>query len=215
MIRVLVVDDHQLVRTGISRLLADAEGIEIVGQAGSGEDAIDMIADIHPDVVLMDVQMPGIGGLEATRRSLRVDPDLKIIAVTIYDDEPFPSRLMNAGAVGYITKTAGVDEMLKAIKSVCDGQRYISSEIAQQLALKPFSNDGGSPFDALSSREMQITLMVISGLRVQEISDNLSLSPKTVNSYRYRIFDKLGVRNDVGLTKMSIKHGVIDSEAVA
>jgi two-component system invasion response regulator UvrY len=213
--RVMVVDDHQLVRTGISRLLADAEGIEIVGQAGSGEDAIDMIKDVHPDVVLMDVQMPGIGGLEATRRSLRVDPDLKIIALTVYDDEPFPSRLMNAGAVGYLTKTANVEEMLKAIESVCDGQRYISSEIAQQLALKPFNHEAGSPFDTLSSREMQITLMVIGGLRVQEISDNLSLSPKTVNSYRYRIFDKLGVRNDVGLTKMSIKHGVIDSEAIA
>jgi two-component system invasion response regulator UvrY len=211
----MVVDDHQLVRTGISRLLADAEGIEIVGQASSGEDAIDMIKDIHPDVVLMDVKMPGIGGLEATRRSLRVDPDLKIIALTVYDDEPFPSRLMNAGAVGYLTKTANVDEMLTAIKSVCDGQRYISSEIAQQLALKPFNSDEGSPFDTLSSREMQITLMVIGGHRVQEISDNLSLSPKTVNSYRYRIFDKLGVRNDVELTKMSIKHGVIDSEAIA
>jgi two-component system invasion response regulator UvrY len=211
----MVVDDHQLVRTGISRLLADAEGIEIVGQASSGEDAIDMIKDVHPDVVLMDVQMPGIGGLEATRRSLRVDPDLKIIALTVYDDEPFPSRLMNAGAVGYLTKTANVDEMLNAIKSVCDGQRYISSEIAQQLVLKPFNSESGSPFDNLSSREMQITLMVIGGLRVQEISDNLSLSPKTVNSYRYRIFEKLGVRNDVELTKMSIKHGVIDSEAVA
>ncbi len=211
----MVVDDHQLVRTGISRLLADAEGIEIVGQASSGEDAIDMIKDVHPDVVLMDVQMPGIGGLEATRRALRVDPDLKIIALTVYDDEPFPSRLMNAGAVGYLTKTANVDEMLSAIKTVCDGERYISSEIAQQLVLKPFNNEAGSPFDTLSSREMQITLMVIGGLRVQEISDNLSLSPKTVNSYRYRIFEKLAVRNDVELTKMSIKHGIIDSEALA
>jgi len=211
----MVVDDHQLVRTGISRLLADAEGIEIVGQASCGEDAIDMIKDVHPDVVLMDVQMPGIGGLEATRRSLRVDPDLKIIALTVYDDEPFPSRLMNAGAVGYLTKTANVDEMLCAIKTVCEGERYISSEIAQQLVLKPFNNEAGSPFDTLSSREMQITLMVIGGLRVQEISDNLSLSPKTVNSYRYRIFEKLAVRNDVELTKMSIKHGVIDSEVFA
>jgi two-component system invasion response regulator UvrY len=213
--RVMVVDDHQLVRTGISRLLADAEGIEIVGQAGNGEDAINMIKDVHPDVVLMDVQMPGIGGLEATRRSLRVDPDLKIIALTVYDDEPFPSRLMNAGAVGYLTKTANVDEMLSAIRTVCDGERYISSEIAQQLVLKPFNNEASSPFDNLSSREMQITLMVIGGLKVAEISDNLSLSPKTVNSYRYRIFDKLGVRNNVELTKMSIKYGVIDSEVVA
>ena len=215
MIRVLVVDDHQLVRTGISRLLADIEGIEIIGQAGSGEEAVEQISALHPDVVLMDVQMPGIGGLEATRRALRVDPEIKIIAVTIYDDEPFPSRLLNAGAVGYLTKTADVDEMARAINMVCKGQRYISSEIAQQLALKPFSKEGASPFDALSSREMQITLMVISGLRVQEIAGNLSLSPKTVNSYRYRIFEKLGVKNDVELTKMSIKHGVIDAEAVA
>jgi DNA-binding NarL/FixJ family response regulator len=215
LIRVLVVDDHQLVRTGISRLLADVEGLEIVGQADSGEEALDMIQAFNPHVVLMDVQMPGIGGLEATRRALRIDPEIKVIAVTVYDDEPFPSRLLNAGAVGYLTKTANVDEMVTAIKSVCAGKRYISNEIAQQLALKPYSGENGSPFDTLSSREMQITLMVISGMRVQEISENLSLSPKTVNSYRYRIFEKLNVKNDVGLTKMSIKHGVIDAEAVA
>jgi two-component system invasion response regulator UvrY len=211
----MVVDDHQLVRTGISRLLADVDGVEIVGQAGSGEEALEMIQLIQPQVVLMDVQMPGMGGLEATRRALRVDPQLKVIAVTVHGDEPFPSRLLNAGAVGYLTKTADVDEMIKAIRCVCDGKRYISSEIAQQLALKPFTNNGGSPFDILSGREMQITLMVIGGMRVQEISENLCLSPKTVNSYRYRIFDKLSVRNDVELTKMSIKHGVIDGEAVA
>lgn len=215
MIRVMVVDDHQLVRTGISRLLADVDGVEIAGQAGSGEEALEMIKAIKPQVVLMDVQMPGMGGLEATRRALRIDSQLKVIAVTVHDDEPFPSRLLNAGAVGYLTKTADVDEMIKAIRSVCEGKRYISSEIAQQLALKPFNNDGGSPFDILSSREMQITLMVIGGMRVQEISENLCLSPKTVNSYRYRIFEKLSVKNDVELTKMSIKHGVIDGEAVA
>ncbi len=211
----MVVDDHQLVRTGISRLLTDVDGIDIVGEAGSGEEALEMIQAVHPDVVLMDVQMPGIGGLEATRRALRLDPQLKVIAVTVHDDEPFPSRLLNAGAAGYLTKTADLDEMVKAIKAVCDGKRYISSEIAQQLALKPFNANGGSPFDALSSREMQITLMVIGGMRVQEISENLCLSPKTVNSYRYRVFEKLSVKNDVELTKMSIKHGVIDGQAVA
>lgn len=215
MIRILVVDDHQLVRMGISRLLADVKGIEIIGQAESGEEAIDMVRDLSPDVVLMDVKMPGIGGLEATRRSLRIDPELKIIALSVYDDEPFPSRLMNAGAVGYLTKGTNLDEMVRAIKKVCSGQRYISSDIAQQLALKPFSNDGGSPFDILSGREMQITLMVINNLRVKEISAALSLSPKTVNSYRYRIFEKVHVKGDVELTKLAIKHGVLDSEAVA
>jgi len=214
-IRILVVDDHQLVRTGTSRLLADIEGLEVVGQADSGEQAIDMVRDLNPDVVLMDVKMPGIGGLEATRRCLRVDPDLKIVAVTVHEDEPYPSKLMKVGAVGYLTKQADLDEMVRAIKKVVSGQRYISSEVAQQLALRPYSTDELSPFEALSGREMQITLMVINGDKVSEISKNLSLSPKTVNSYRYRIFEKLDISNDVGLTKMAIKYGVIDSEAVA
>ncbi|MCB1645977.1 MAG: UvrY/SirA/GacA family response regulator transcription factor [Pseudomonadales bacterium] len=215
MVKVLVVDDHQLVRIGTSRLLSDIESIDVVGEAGSGEEAIEMVRDLDPDVVLMDVQMPGIGGLEATRRCLRVNPDLKIIAVTVHEDEPYPSKLLNVGAAGYLTKRADVDEMVRAIRKVVSGQRYISSEIAQQLALKPFSDHDSSPFEILSNREMQITLMVINGHKVPEISEHLSLSPKTVNSYRYRIFDKLGVHNDVSLTKLAIKHGLIDAEAVA
>lgn len=214
-IRVLVVDDHHLVRTGTVRLLDDVEGIDIVGEAESGEEAIDKVRELEPDVVLMDVQMPGMGGIEATRRCIRVDPDLRIIAVTIYEDEPYPSKLLNGGAAGYLTKRASADEMVRAIRRVCAGQRYISSEIAQQLALRPYTPEAASPFEILSNREMQIALMVIGGHRVGEISENLSLSPKTVNSYRYRIFDKLKVRNDVGMTKLAIKHGVIDAEAVA
>ncbi|MBL4681346.1 MAG: UvrY/SirA/GacA family response regulator transcription factor [Pseudomonadales bacterium] len=213
MIRVLVVDDHQLVRVGTVRLLSDIEGIEVVGQAESGEQAIDILRDIKPDVILMDVQMPGMGGLEATRRCLRADPEVKIIAVTIYEDEPYPSKLMEVGAVGYLTKRADVAEIVKAIKKVMSGQRYIGSEIAQQLVLKPYSNKSICPFELLSSREMQITLMVIEGYRVMDISEKLSLSPKTINSYRYRIFDKMDVQNDVGLTKLAIKYGIIDSEA--
>lgn len=215
MIRVLVVDDHQLVRVGTSRLLADIEGLQIVGQAESGEQAIDMVKDLKPDVVLMDIQMPGIGGLEATRRCLRVDPDLKIIAVTIYEDEPYPSKLLGVGAVGYLTKNADVDEMVRSIKKVMSGQRYLSSEVAQQLALRPFNQDAASPFEVLTSREMQITLMVIMGYSAPDISKKLSLSSKTVNSYRYRIFEKLGTKNDVSLTRLAIKHGIIDAEAVA
>lgn len=214
-IRVLVVDDHQLVRTGTVRLLSDVPGIEIVGEAENGEQAIEMVRDLEPEVVLMDVQMPGIGGLEATRRCLRVDPEVRIIAVTVYEDEPYPSKLLNVGASGYLTKRADVAEMVRAIKRVVGGQRYISSEIAQQLALRPYSKETASPFEALSNREMQIALMVINGHKVVEISENLSLSPKTVNSYRYRIFDKLDVKNDVGMTKLAIKHGVIDAQAVA
>lgn len=214
MIRVLVVDDHQLVRIGTSRLLADMTGIEVVGQASSGEQAIDMLRDLKPNVILMDVQMPGIGGLEATRRCLRADPEVKIIAVTMYEAEPYPSKLMQVGASGYLTKGADISEIMRAIKKVVSGQRYIGSEIAQQLALKPYSDKTDCPFEVLSNREMQITLMVIEGYRIPNISQKLSLSPKTVNSYRYRIFEKMAVQNDVGLTKLAIKYGIIDSGAL-
>lgn len=215
MIRVLIVDDHQLVRIGTSRLLEDVEGLEIVANADSGEQAIEFVQQLSPDVVLMDVQMPGIGGLEATRRCLRIDPDVKIIAVTMHEDEPYPSKLFKVGVSGYITKKANMEEMVRAIRKVMAGERYISSDVAQQLALRPFNDKLASPFEQLSSREMQITLMVIMGHKVNEISERLSLSPKTINSYRYRIFEKLNVNNDVSLTKLAIMHGIIDAEVAA
>ena len=117
--------------------------------------------------------------------------------------------------MGYLTKNASVDEMVRAIKKVMSGQRYISAQIAQQLALRPFAGEDTSPFEVLSNREMQITLMVITGHSAPNISEKLSLSSKTVNSYRYRIFDKLDIKNDVGLTKLAIKHGIIDAEVVS
>ena len=215
MIRIVIVDDHQLVKVGTRRLLEDVPSLEIVGEAGSGEEAVDLVRQLKPDLVLMDVQMPGIGGLEATRRCLRAYPEVKILAVTIYEDEPYPSKLLKVGVSGYLTKRASIDEMLLAIKKVMAGQRYISSEIAQQFALQPFSDEESSPFSQLSAREMQITLMVIMGDKVQDILEKLSLSPKTLNSYRYRVFEKLDLHNDVGLTKLAIKHGIIDAEVAA
>ncbi|MEJ6516742.1 MAG: UvrY/SirA/GacA family response regulator transcription factor [Pseudomonadales bacterium] len=215
MIRIIVVDDHQLVRVGTSRLLDDVDGFQVVGQAASGEAAIDLVRDLKPDIVLMDLQMPGIGGLEATRRCLRVDPELKIVILTIHEQEPYPSNLMKIGAAGYLTKRADVDEMVRAIRKVVLGQRYIASDIAQKLALDPYKDNDTNPFQCLSSREMQITLMVIDGNKVPHISLKLSLSPKTVNSYRYRIFEKLDIHNDVGLTKMAIKYGIITAEAIS
>jgi two-component system, NarL family, invasion response regulator UvrY len=215
MIRIIVVDDHQLVRTGTRRLLEDSPGLKVIAEAGSGEEAVELVRVLKPDVVLMDIQMPGIGGLEATRRCLRAYPEVKVLVVTIYEDEPYPSKLLNVGAAGYLTKRADIKEMLLAIRKVHAGQRYLSAEIAQQLALRPFSEADTSPFDQLSTREMQITLMVIMGIKVQDIAEKLSLSPKTVNSYRYRVFEKLDINNDVGLTRLAIKHGIIDAEVAA
>lgn len=213
MIKVIVVDDHQLVRTGTRRLLEDAPGIKVLAEAENGEQAVELTRTLKPDVVLMDIQMPGIGGLEATRRCLRAHSEVKVLIVTVYDDEPYPSRLMKVGASGYITKNADLAEMTLAIKKVVAGQRYISADVAQQLALRPFSEADSSPFDQLSAREMQISLMVIMGQKAQDIAEHLALSPKTVNSYRYRVFDKLGVRNDVELTKLAIKHDIIAADA--
>ena len=210
MIRVLVVDDHDLVRTGITRMLADIDGLQVVGEADSGESALKLARELKPDVVLMDVKMPGIGGLEATRKLLRSQPDTKVVAVTVCEEDPFPTRLLQAGAAGYLTKGAGLDEMVQAIRLAFAGQRYISPQIAQQLALKSFQPQG-SPFDALSEREIQIALMIVGCQKVQIISDKLCLSPKTVNTYRYRIFEKLSVTSDVELTLLAVRHGMVDA----
>ena len=215
MIQVLVVDDHDLVRTGIRRLLEDAKDLRVVGEADSGEMAVQQAKTLKPNVVLMDLRMPGIGGLEATRKLQRVDPSIKVIAVTALEEDPFPSRLIEAGASGYITKGADDKEMIKAIRLVHSGQHYISAEIAQKMALKPFQPQGSSsPFDVLSEREMQIALMIVNCIKVQEISDKLCLSPKTVNSYRYRLFEKLKINSDVELTLLAVRHGMLDTQSV-
>lgn len=212
MIKVLVVDDHDLVRTGITRMLADIDGLQVIGQADSGEEALKKVRELKPDVVLMDVKMPGIGGLEATRKLLRSYPDLKVIAVTACEDDLFPTRLLQAGAAGYLTKGAALEEMVQAIRMAFAGQRYISSQIAQQLALKSFQpNNSGSPFDSLSEREIQIALMIANCHKVQTISDKLCLSPKTVNTYRYRIYEKLSITSDVELALLAVRHGMVDA----
>lgn len=210
MIKVLLVDDHELVRMGIKRLLQDVHGMKVVGEASSGEEAVVLSKELNPDVIIMDVQMPGIGGLEATRKMIRHNPDNKILALTIYEDEPYPSRLLQAGASGYITKGCDPEEMIRAVRTIHAGQRYISPGIAQQIAIKRFTKGEESPLDVLSERELQIMLMITQGQKVQDISKKLCLSPKTVNSYRYRIFEKLGIKSDVELTLMAMRLGMIE-----
>ena len=182
----------------------------MVAEAASGEEALSLSKTKRLDVILMDLKMPGIGGIEATKKLSRLVPDAKIVIVTVCDDDLFPSRVLQAGAAGYITKGAELDEMLRAIKAVHSGQRYISPEIARLLALRHLDDTGRSPFEILSERELQVFMMITQGAKVQDIADKLCLSSKTVNSYRYRIFEKLGVKNDVELTHLAIKHGVIE-----
>lgn len=210
MIRILLADDHDLVRTGIERLLADISDMTVVGHATSGEEAVWRSRELQPDVVLMDVRMPGIGGLEATRKITSRDPQIKVIAVSAWDDDPLPSRLLQAGASGYVAKDAPFEDVIKAIRKVMAGQRYLSAGVAEQMALKQFDGGATSPFEKLSERELQIALMVVNCEKVQDIAEKLHLSSKTVNSYRYRLFEKLGINSDVELTYLAIKHGLVD-----
>ncbi len=212
MINVLLVDDHELVRTGIRKILDEVKGFKVIGEVETGEEAVQFCRKSEPDVVLMDMNMPGIGGLEATKKILRYSPDIKIIVLTVHSEDPFPTKVMQIGAAGYLTKSAGPDEMINAIRSVNSGQRYITPEIAQQMALNQFKSPDENPFNSLSERELQIMLMITRGERVPDISEQLSLSTKTINSYRYRMFEKLNVSNDVELTHLAIRHGMLNTE---
>ncbi|UCC55101.1 MAG: response regulator [Gammaproteobacteria bacterium] len=210
MIKVMLVDDHDLVREGIRRMLDDVEDISVIAEAGSGETAIELARRRSPDVVLMDVSMPGIGGLEATRRITHSSPDIKVIAVTVYDDNPFPTCLIDAGASGYITKGSHIDEITNAIRVVHGGKQYFAKEIADKLAQTLVKYRGKTPIDTITDREMVVMLMVTQGIRNKEISERLCLSPKTTSTYRYRLFEKLGVNNDVALTRWAIRNGLVN-----
>ena len=208
-VQVLVVDDHELVRMGICRMLQDQIDIEVVGQAESGEEAIMLARQFKPQVVLLDVNMPGIGGVETTRRLVQALPEIHVLAVSGLAEEPYPSLLLKAGAKGYITKGAPMEEMVRAIKKVMTGGKYFSADIAEQLAGSYLSDQQQSPFSALSEREMQVAMMVVNCISAQEIADKLFVSVKTVNTYRYRIFEKLNVDSDVKLTHLAIRYGLI------
>lgn len=209
MIKVMLVDDHDLVRTGVKRLLDDVEDVRVIAEASSGEEAMSLIRKVDPDIVLMDINMPGIGGLEATRKLLHLKPAVKIIVVSMHDDDLFPQRLLQAGASGYVTKGASIEEIVHAMREVLANRRYICPEIAQQMALSNMSGHDSSPFETLSERELQVMLMLMDGQKVNDISDKLCLSPKTVSTYRYRLYDKLGVNNDMELAKLAMLHGVM------
>jgi DNA-binding NarL/FixJ family response regulator len=206
----MVVDDHALVRAGIKRILSEVPEFDVVGEATSGEEALQMAEQLAPDVVLMDVRMPGMGGLEATRRLLQVSPRTCVIALTVCDQEPFPSRLLKAGAAGYLTKGAPADEMIRAVHTVCNGQRYIGTDIAQSLALAACGTKSESLIEVLSERELQVMIMIANCETVNTIAERLHLSPKTVNTYRYRVFEKLNISSDVEMTVLAIRHGMID-----
>ena len=209
-IKVLIVDDHALVRMGIRRLLENLPDINVVAEAENGETALNLVKTHLPDVVLLDMKMPGIDGWEVTRRLNKSHPNVKVIAVTAMCSEPLPSRVLQLGAMGYLTKESGPAEMANAIRKVFKGERYLSAEIAQKIAISSLQDAQASIFDCLTKREMQVMMLIASGMSMQDMMSRLFLSSKTINGYRYRIFEKLAIKNDVQLTYLAMKHGVIE-----
>ena len=212
MIKLLIVDDHELVRTGLKHIIGGDPDILIVGEAGDGEEAIAKNRQLEPDVILLDVSMPGLSGFEVTNRLRQSTPETKIIILTVHAESPFPSKLLDAGATGYLTKGCEATELLAAIHSVASGKRYIGGDIAQQLALSLLPGASRSPFDTLTAREMEVALMLMQGMGAPEIAEIMRLSPKTVATYKYRVYDKLKVHKEVELMKMALRYGIIEIE---
>ena len=211
MIKIILADDHDLVRTGIRRILEDESEFSVIAEAKNGEEAVQLCRKNAPDVVLMDVNMPGIGGLEATKRIVRMSENTRVVCVSMVKESPIPMQVMNAGAFGFLTKDAEPEEVIRAIYKVAAGQKYLDNEIAHSIAIDKLSPSSENPFNELSSRELSIALRLTKGQRVPDIANELSINAKTVNTYRYLMFDKLGVTTDVELTHLALRHKLIDS----
>ena len=210
---ILVVDDHALFRTGLQMILRNSSNFEIVGEAETGEEALAFLEKNKVDVVLMDINMPGMGGIEATRRINTLPNPPKVVAVTAMIETPFPNKLLDAGALGYVSKNCSADDLNAAISAAANGELYLSGDVAQSLALgrlrDPKNTGDIEGVKKLSAREFQCMMMIVHGQGTQEISEVLELSPKTVSTYRHRLYEKIGVENDVELTHFAIRNALI------
>lgn len=209
-LRVAIIDDHHLICLGLSHMLAGFPDIQVVGTADSGEKAIQLVRETRPDVLLMDLEMPGMGGHEASLRLMREWPELRIIMLSVTVSGPMPARLLQDGVAGYLTKGADLDEVVMAIRRAAAGERYVNPAMAQTLALQqhaPASLD--DPFGQLSARELQVLERIVRGHRLQDIAVELHLSPKTVSTYRARLLQKLHADSDIALARLALDHGLI------
>ena len=210
MIKVVLIDDHELVRTGFRMILQQQSDIHISGEAGTAEEGLRLIRGRSPDIALVDVHMPGMSGIELTERVARSKMATHIIIVTVVDDARFPKRLLDAGALGYLTKGCTAEELLDAVRQVATGRRYLAPSVAQQLALATLDGEG-SPFDALSSRELEVAMMLVRGKPLTMIGEQLNLSPKTVSTYKQRLMEKLQVDHVISLAHLMTIHGLLDT----
>ena len=209
MIRVMLVDDHALVRMGFRMLLADAH-VVVVAEAGSGEEACRDYADVAPDVVVMDLSMPGMGGIEAVRRLLAQNPKARVLGLSAHEDTAHPQRVLRAGALGYLAKRSAPEALIAAVSAVARGERYVDQQTAQALAMAQIEGET-NPADALSEREFSVFMQLARGMTVAQIADNLKLSPSTVGTHLYHIKQKLNASNQSEITLVALRWGLIQA----
>jgi two-component system, NarL family, invasion response regulator UvrY len=207
-IRVLLVDDHAVVRVGFRLLLQTAADVSVVAEADSGEAACQCYADCAPDVVIMDISMPGMGGMEALRRIRIRHADVRMLALSAQDDSIHARRALKQGALGFLSKRSAPEVLLEAVRIVAAGKRYLDASLAQELALAGI--DGGSAIDQLSEREFEVFMRLAKGATVERIANDLNVSSSTVGTHLYNIKQKLHALNQSELTLMALRSGLIE-----
>jgi two-component system invasion response regulator UvrY len=208
-IKVLLVDDHSVVRMGFKMLIEAESDMEVISEAESGEDGIKVFKELKPDLVVMDITMPGIGGLESIERILAYDKNAKILVLSAHEDSVHPKRVLNAGALGYLTKRSAAEELIKAIRSVHSGKKFLEADIAQQMAITQLSGEN-NPVEVLSDREFEVFMALAKGKNTNEIAETMHLSPRTVGTHLYNIKQKLNANNSAEIALIAIRCGLLE-----
>jgi two-component system, NarL family, invasion response regulator UvrY len=208
-INVMLVDDHAVVRMGFKMLLESDSDIKVIAEAENGEMAIKGYMEHKPDVVVMDITMPGIGGMEAIERILAKESNAKILVLSAHEDSVHPKRVLNIGAMGYLTKRSAAEELIKAIRTVAGGKKYIEASVAQQMAIQQLSGDQ-NPVDVLSEREFEVFMSLAKGKSTEDIATTLFLSPRTVGTHLYNIKQKLNAKNSAEIALIAMRSGLLE-----
>lgn len=210
-VKVVLVDDHSVVRSGLRRLLESHKGIEIVAEADTGELAYQVYGELLPDVVLMDISMPGMGGLEAAKRILQRYPQARIVIFSMHEAVSFAAQALKTGVKGYVTKTGVAEDLVQAVLDVSKGRTFLSQDVAQKVALQTLIGES-NPLQQLTSREFEVFRLLAEGKRVEDVAEMLKISQKTVANYYTLIKQKLSVNSPVEMVRLAMKHGLIDTE---
>ncbi|MBK9021151.1 MAG: response regulator transcription factor [Sulfuritalea sp.] len=208
-LRIMLVDDHAVVRMGFRLLLDTTSDLRVVAECGSGEEALKNFAEVNPDVVVLDLSMAGMGGLETLSRLLAKWPGVRVLVLSAHEDTAHPRRALAAGALGYLTKRSAAEALIEAIRQVAAGKLFLEPALAQEIVVEQVGSTG-NPLETLSAREFEVFVMLARGKSVTEIAEVLFLSPRTVGTHLYNIKQKLGAGNSAELTLIAIRNGLID-----